>query len=190
MYLTLEARENQLREDFRRRALSAAFVVFAAAAGTLALALTDAPLMGRGLTATPWAVPLHLTTGAAAVAAIYTLWKRRYVLAPVAAAVQVSLILWVGGWHSTHISFRLRLRLRTRLPQCHVDVDSLDTDWWSASAVSFAHLSVPDLQATAVRKFCVLRVSWKGLLPTPGDAASTACRNLGAVLCLVLTSLR
>ena len=117
VYLTLEARENQLREDFRRRALSAAFVVFAAAAGTLALALTDAPLMGRGLTATPWAVPLHLTTGAAAVAAIYTLWKRRYVLAPVAAAVQVSLILWVGGWHSTHISFRLRLRLQTRLPR-------------------------------------------------------------------------
>ena len=64
VYLTLEARENQLREDFRRRALSAAFVVFAAAAGTLALALTEAPLMGRGLTATPWALPLHLTTGA------------------------------------------------------------------------------------------------------------------------------
>jgi len=117
VYLTLEARENQLREDFRRRALSAAFVVFAAAAGTLALALTEAPLMGRGLTATPWALPLHLTTGAGGRGG--NLYSMEAALCPGArgAAVQVSLILWVGGWHSTHISFRLRLRLRTRLPR-------------------------------------------------------------------------
>ena len=52
--------------------------------------------MGRGLTATSWALPLHLATGAAAVAAIYALWQRRYVLARAAAVIQVSLILW--GW--------------------------------------------------------------------------------------------
>jgi cytochrome bd ubiquinol oxidase subunit II len=96
VYLTVEAQENELKEDFRRRALGAALVVFAMAAGTLALALIDAPLMSLGLTATPWALPLHLATGAAAVAAICALWKRRYLLARVAAAVQVSLILW--GW--------------------------------------------------------------------------------------------
>ena len=96
VYLTVEAQEIALQKDFRRRALGAAFAVFVAAAGTLALALLDAPLIRRGLTSTPWALPLHLATGAMAVAAICALWKRRYRLARVAAAAQVSLILW--GW--------------------------------------------------------------------------------------------
>jgi cytochrome bd ubiquinol oxidase subunit II len=52
--------------------------------------------MGRGLTATPWALPLHMATAAAAVAAIGALWTRHYGLARLAAAAQVSLILW--GW--------------------------------------------------------------------------------------------
>jgi cytochrome d ubiquinol oxidase subunit II len=96
VYLTVEAREPALREDFRRRALAAAAAVFVAAFGTLALALRGAPLMGRGLTTAPWAPALHLATGLAAVAAIWALWSRRYRLARVAAAAQVSLILW--GW--------------------------------------------------------------------------------------------
>jgi cytochrome d ubiquinol oxidase subunit II len=96
VYLTIEAREVPLQEDFRRRALGAAFAVFTAATGTLALALFHAPLMGRSLTTAPWALPLHLATGAAAVAAIYALWQRRYLLARAAAATQVSFILW--GW--------------------------------------------------------------------------------------------
>jgi cytochrome d ubiquinol oxidase subunit II len=96
VYLTVEAREPALQEDFRRRALGAATAVFVTAFGTLGLALLGAPLMGRGLTAAPWAPALHLVTGVAAVAAIWTLWSRRFRLARVAAAVQVSLILW--GW--------------------------------------------------------------------------------------------
>jgi cytochrome d ubiquinol oxidase subunit II len=96
VYLTVEAREPMLREDFRRRALGAAVAVFVAAFGTLGLALLGAPLMGRGLTAAPWAPALHLATGLAAVAAIWALWSRRFRLARVAAAAQVSLILW--GW--------------------------------------------------------------------------------------------
>lgn len=96
VYLTLEAREPALREDFRRRALGAAAAVFVAASGTLGLALLGAPLMGRGLSTAPWAPALHLATGTSAVTAIWALWRRRYRVARVAAAAQVSLILW--GW--------------------------------------------------------------------------------------------
>ena len=96
VYLTVEAREVALQEDFRRRALGAALAVFATAAGTLAAALRGAPLTVRGLTATPWALPLHVATGAAAVTAIGALWARRYGLARLAAGAQVSLIVW--GW--------------------------------------------------------------------------------------------
>jgi cytochrome bd ubiquinol oxidase subunit II len=96
VYLTVEARDDELREDFRRRALGAAGAVFVAAFGALGLALLGAPLMGRGLTSAPWAPVLHAATGAAAVTAIWALWRRRYRLARLAAAGQVSLILW--GW--------------------------------------------------------------------------------------------
>jgi len=96
VYLTVEARDIALREDFRLRALGAAAAVFVAAAGTLALALTSAPLVGHGLSASVWALPLHVATGVAAVGAIGALRIRRYRVARVAAAIQVSLILW--GW--------------------------------------------------------------------------------------------
>ena len=96
VYLTVEAREWALQEDFRRRALGAAAAVFVTAFGTLGLALFGAPLMGRGLTTAPWAPAVHLATGVAALAAIWALWTRRFRLARVAAAAQVSLILW--GW--------------------------------------------------------------------------------------------
>jgi cytochrome bd ubiquinol oxidase subunit II len=96
VYLTLEAREPALREDFRRRALAAALVVFVVAFGALGLALLGSPRMGRGLTAGPGAAALHVATGVAALAAIAALWWRRFQLARVAAAGQVALILW--GW--------------------------------------------------------------------------------------------
>jgi cytochrome d ubiquinol oxidase subunit II len=96
VYLTVEAREIALQEDFRRRALGAAVAVFVAAGCTLALALHSAPLVGHGLTATAWALPLQVATGVAAVSAICALWIRRYRVARAAAAAQVSLILW--GW--------------------------------------------------------------------------------------------
>ena len=96
VYLTLEAPDEEVREDFRRRALWTAAAVFVAAFGVLALAMVDAPLMQAGLLASPWALPLHGATAAAAIGAIWALWARRFVLARIAAAAQVSLILW--GW--------------------------------------------------------------------------------------------
>jgi len=96
VYLTVEARDMALQEDFRRRALAAAVAVFVAAGVTLAVAMWSAPLVARGLTASVWALPLHIVTGLAALGAIGALRVRRYRVARVAAAAQVSLILW--GW--------------------------------------------------------------------------------------------
>jgi len=49
-----------------------------------------------GLMASPWALPLHLATGATAIAVLAALWFRRFRLARIGAGLQVSLIFW--GW--------------------------------------------------------------------------------------------
>jgi len=94
-YLTVEARDRELQEDFRRRALLAGIIVGASAAVGLLLS-PQAPMVERGLLATRWAALLHLLTGVAALLAFGALWRRRYRVARVAAAAQVALILW--GW--------------------------------------------------------------------------------------------
>jgi cytochrome d ubiquinol oxidase subunit II len=95
VYLGLAAREPDLREDFRRRALGAAVAMFVAAFGGLALASKQAPHVSHGLTA-GWALAFQVVTGVAAVSAIWAIVVRRWAIARVAAAAQVSLILW--GW--------------------------------------------------------------------------------------------
>src|SRR6266508_5068134 len=96
VYLTLEARERDLAEDFRRRALGAGVALFCAAALALSLSHRYAPLIQERLIFAGWALPLHLLTALAAVTALAALWRRRWRVARVAAAAQVSLILW--GW--------------------------------------------------------------------------------------------
>jgi len=96
VYLTIEANTDALRDDFRRRALWTAAAMFVTAFGTLGILHQSAPALRQALTATPWAIPLHVATGIAAVLAIWALWRRRWHLARVAAVVQVSCILW--GW--------------------------------------------------------------------------------------------
>jgi cytochrome d ubiquinol oxidase subunit II len=99
VYLTVEARDRELQEDFRRRALLSGGAVFLAAAAALLLSSHDeagAPLMWEGLIRSPWAFLFHGATGISAVMALVALAMRRYLLARVAAAAQVSLILW--GW--------------------------------------------------------------------------------------------
>jgi cytochrome d ubiquinol oxidase subunit II len=103
VYLTVEARDIALQGDFRRRALAAAVAVFVAAGITLAVAMRSAPLVARGLTASVWALPLHVVTGLTALGAIGALWVRRYRAARLAAAAQVSLILW--GWALGHYPY-------------------------------------------------------------------------------------
>lgn len=96
VYLAYETRDDALREDFRRRALAAAAAVFVAAFGALAFAHREAPMMRAGLVGSAWALPFQIATGVAALTAIGALWRRRYAVARLAAAAQVSLILW--GW--------------------------------------------------------------------------------------------
>ena len=95
VYLTVEARNPELGDDFRRRALGALVVATVMALLVLVLARRDAPQM-HALLRERWALPLHVAAGVAAATAAWALWSRRYRVARVAAAAQVSCILW--GW--------------------------------------------------------------------------------------------
>ena len=96
VYLTMEAQDPELRDDFRGRALGSGVAVFVTAMATLALAWRESPLMWRGLAASARALPVHLFTGLSAILAFWGLWSRRYRIARVATAAQVVGILW--GW--------------------------------------------------------------------------------------------
>jgi cytochrome d ubiquinol oxidase subunit II len=105
VYLTVEAEDRGLREDFRRRALSAAVAAGALAFASLVLARLDAPVMWAGLTARPWSLPFHATTGLCASGAIAALWTRRFRLARALAAAQVAFVLW--GWAASQYPYVL-----------------------------------------------------------------------------------
>ena len=92
-YLTVDAEDDALRDDFRARALAAAATVFVCAAAALMFARGAAPRLAIGVAG---ALLIQVATGIAAVTAIASLWRRRFRVARVAAAAQVSLILW--GW--------------------------------------------------------------------------------------------
>jgi cytochrome d ubiquinol oxidase subunit II len=96
IYLTVEATDEGLREDFRRRALVAAVGAGVMAAIALAASRADAPGVWRALTHGAKAFAFQAVTGAVAVGTIAALLARRYQLARVLAPVQISLILW--GW--------------------------------------------------------------------------------------------
>ena len=96
VYLTVAAQDVNVREDFRTRALAAAAAVFVAASGALVVAHSYAPAVREGLLTTAPALALQVTTAFAAITAIWALITRRWQLARLAAAAQVSLILW--GW--------------------------------------------------------------------------------------------
>jgi len=96
VYLTLEARTDQLRDDFRLRALWSAVAVAVVALIDLVLARTEAPLVWSGLTTGNVAMVLRFGAAIAWVGSIAALWKRSFQAARVAAVLEVSLILW--GW--------------------------------------------------------------------------------------------
>jgi cytochrome d ubiquinol oxidase subunit II len=96
VFLTLETRDRELCDDFRRRALAAGVALFFASGLVLLLSRSQAPLIMSGLVASPWAIPLHLATAVTAIAVLAALWYRRFRLARIGAGLQVSLIFW--GW--------------------------------------------------------------------------------------------
>ena len=103
VYLTREAKETELREDFRRRALVAAVMVALLAAVVGALSARGAPQIWRELTRTVWGLSLLLVTAVVAGGAILALSKRRFLLAQICAAGEAVLILW--GWAFAQFPF-------------------------------------------------------------------------------------
>jgi cytochrome bd ubiquinol oxidase subunit II len=96
VYLTLETNDRALQDDFRLRAIISGVAVGVFALIVFVLSGAYATQIRAGISATAWAIPLHLSTAICAIGAFVALWKRSYRLARLLAAGQVSLILW--GW--------------------------------------------------------------------------------------------
>jgi cytochrome d ubiquinol oxidase subunit II len=96
VYLTLEATDEALRNDFRRRALGSAAAVALAAVVDLLLARSEAPRLWSGLTTGNLAMVVRVCAALAWVIAVLGLWRRSYRVARSAAAAEVSLMVW--GW--------------------------------------------------------------------------------------------
>ena len=96
VYLTVEAKDEKLREDFRRRAFLTAGAVALIATLDLVVARSSAPLVWAVLTRGSLATVLRFGAAASALGAMCWLWRRQYRGARVAAIVEVSLIIW--GW--------------------------------------------------------------------------------------------
>jgi cytochrome d ubiquinol oxidase subunit II len=93
VYLTVEATERALQEDFRMRALIAAIVVGLLALTVFILAGKGAPTVRAGISRSWWALGLHSLTAISAVSVFYALLTRKYRMARVCGAAQVTLIL-------------------------------------------------------------------------------------------------
>lgn len=96
VYLTLETQVRELQEDFRARALVAGVAVGLLALIVFVLAEKGAPTVRAGISRSWWALGLHIFTAVFATGAFYALWTKKYRLARICAASQVTLILL--GW--------------------------------------------------------------------------------------------
>ncbi len=97
-YLTVEARDETLREVFRRRAQQSQLALLILAAATLALARVENPLLFTGLTTGSTALAMHAITALAAITSLWALSNRHFQVARLAAAAQASFILWGWAW--------------------------------------------------------------------------------------------
>jgi cytochrome d ubiquinol oxidase subunit II len=106
VYLTVEA-ENvndlDLEDDFRRKALGAAAAVIVISWVAILVARNTVPRVYATLMASPYAVPLQIATALAGLTAILALIRRRFRIARIAAAAQVSLVIW--GWLITQYPY-------------------------------------------------------------------------------------
>ena len=103
VYLTLETKDKDLQEDFRIKALITGVLVGALALIVFLLAESGAPTVRAGISRSPWAVALHVSTGAFSVGAFYTLWVRKYRAARFFAGSQTTLILL--GWAAAQFPY-------------------------------------------------------------------------------------
>ena len=96
VYLTVEATDDVLRDDFRARALWSGVAAAVLAIIVLVLARSEAPRVWQALMVGNAAMALRITATLAALGAMVALWRRAYRAARIAAVGEVSLITW--GW--------------------------------------------------------------------------------------------
>ncbi|MEV3979116.1 cytochrome d ubiquinol oxidase subunit II [Nonomuraea sp. NPDC049758] len=98
VYLTRDAQrggQDDLAEEFRRRALGCGAVVGVLAAVSLLVLRADAPALFAELT-TGRALPLLVLSALAGLASLVLLWRRSYLAVRLSAALAVTGLLW--GW--------------------------------------------------------------------------------------------
>jgi len=96
VYLTLETDDEELKEDFRKRALITSIMTGLLAIVIYLLSGTGAPTIREGLGGKWWALAIQAIVFLLSLSAFLALLKRRFQLARICAIGQVSLIIW--GW--------------------------------------------------------------------------------------------
>ncbi len=96
VYLTVEAEDEDIRNDFRLRAIWAELTAGLIALIVFLLANKSAPQIRERLTFSWWTWPLQVSTAILAVCSLWALLARAYKWARFFAVTQVTLILW--GW--------------------------------------------------------------------------------------------
>ena len=119
-YLTLEAEELELQEDFRRRALFSGFVSLLAAFATYAAAGTFAPGILEGLSRAPYVWLVEVVAAVASLVAFQGLWVRSYRRARIGAAVQVGSI--VVGWGVAQFPYLVRPTLTIAIAAAPINI--------------------------------------------------------------------
>jgi cytochrome d ubiquinol oxidase subunit II len=96
--------ERELTEWFRSRAIAAGGAAGAVAIGGVVPLRADARRLFDGLTA-GWGTPLVVASMAGGVAALWSLWRRRYAPARLAAVLAVVAVIW--GWGAAQYPYLL-----------------------------------------------------------------------------------
>lgn len=109
VYLTVSGGSEAVIDAMRTRALVSG-VLTGVLALTVFLLADSAPHVQAVLTESAWTWPLHVFTGAAAIASLWFLWTRRFWAARVAAVLQVTGILW--GWALAQYPYLVRPDIR------------------------------------------------------------------------------
>ncbi|MGQ0811906.1 MAG: cytochrome d ubiquinol oxidase subunit II [Nitrospiraceae bacterium] len=103
VYLILETDREDLREDFRKRAIGAGFAGAVLAIGVLVLSIAGAPAIWDGLAGNLWGRLAVCAAAFLGAAALYCLWIGRFHWARISAAGHVTLILW--GWAAAQFPY-------------------------------------------------------------------------------------
>jgi cytochrome d ubiquinol oxidase subunit II len=109
VYLSTFAESEQLKEDFRKRAIVSQFVCAALALIVFLLADFYVPPLKEALLHSSWSAPVQAITAVSALSSLYFLFRRRYIWARTAAALQVTFILW--GWGLAQYPYLIRPEL-------------------------------------------------------------------------------